>query len=102
MSVDEERKSSWSLGRADDGRLELTVVGVPYGPVNADFSTLDVKSPAARSETHAINPGQDCIQKSRTGVLNRRPPTQKVSSPDTARIYTLGGKAGAACPTMSR
>jgi len=54
VSVDEERKSPWSLGRADDGRLELTVVGVPYGPVNADFSSLDVKSPAARSRRQPL------------------------------------------------
>ncbi len=54
MSVEEERKSGWSLGRADDGRLELTVDGAPYGPVSADLSTIEVKSPAARSRRQPL------------------------------------------------
>jgi 16S rRNA (guanine1516-N2)-methyltransferase len=54
VSVDEPRKSPWSLGRAGDGRLELTVVGAPYGPVNADLSTVEVKSAAARSRRQPL------------------------------------------------
>jgi 16S rRNA (guanine1516-N2)-methyltransferase len=52
--MEEKEKSSWSLGRADDGRLELTVSEASYGPVSADLSTVEIKSPAARSRRQPL------------------------------------------------
>ena len=54
MSIEEKEKNSWSLGRADDGRLELTVSEATYGPVSADLSTVEIKSPAARSRRQPL------------------------------------------------
>ncbi|MBW2712399.1 MAG: class I SAM-dependent methyltransferase [Deltaproteobacteria bacterium] len=54
MSVEQNEKHPWSLGRSKEGRLELSVQGAPYGPICADLSSVEVRSSAARSRRQPL------------------------------------------------